>query len=115
MSPKYSIDRETLEKETDIEYLKATGPGGQHKNKKETGVRLTHQPSGVTVTGVERRSRTQNLDNAFDRLVERLTELNKVPKKRRATRPSKAAKNRRVNEKKQIGEKKAARRPPGLE
>jgi ribosome-associated protein len=114
LSPKYSTDRETLEKETDIEYLKGTGPGGQHKNKKETGVRLTHEPSGVTVTGVERRSRAQNLDNAFDRLVERLTELNKVPKRRRPTRPSRAAKERRVVAKKHIGEKKAARKPPDL-
>jgi len=38
------------------EFFIASGPGGQHRNKTESGVRLTHGPTGVTVSATERRS-----------------------------------------------------------
>jgi hypothetical protein len=48
--------------------FKGSGPGGQRRNKVETGVRLTHRPSGLTATASERRARRQNHDVALQRL-----------------------------------------------
>ena len=108
----FATDRETLERESDVTFFKSTGPGGQHRNKRETGVRLHHPPSGVTVLAVERRSQTRNLETSYEELAERLRALNYVPKKRRATRVSKSAKEKRLAEKQHQSEKKSTRRPP---
>jgi protein subunit release factor B len=75
-------------------YFKATGPGGQHKNKTESGVRLTHLPSGITVTATERRSQFMNKEVALERLIQRLKALNRPKKVRKATRPTLASKKR---------------------
>lgn len=48
--------------------FKSSGPGGQHRNKVETAVRLTHGPSGLTGTAAERRSQLQNREMALWRL-----------------------------------------------
>jgi protein subunit release factor B len=88
----------------------ASGPGGQHRNKTERGVRLAHPPTGVVVTATERRSQAQNRSAALVRLRERLALLAKREKPRRATRPTRGSKERRLAEKKRQGERKAARR-----
>jgi ribosome-associated protein len=88
----------------------ASGPGGQHRNKTESGVRLVHAPTGVTVTATERRSQAQNRGAALERMRERLVALTHVPKKRRPTRPTRGSKERRLKEKKARGAKKADRR-----
>ena len=64
----YPTDRESLERDSDLEFIKASGPGGQHRNKVETGVRLVHRPTGITVTATERRSQHANREAAFERL-----------------------------------------------
>lgn len=46
----------------------ASGPGGQHRNRTYSAVRLTHLPTGVTVTGEERRSQHENKRKALGRL-----------------------------------------------
>jgi protein subunit release factor B len=79
---KYNTDPEALKKEVTIETYRSSGPGGQRKNKTETAIRLTHLPSGVTVTATENRSQAQNRKLAFERLRERLLKLNR-PRKRR--------------------------------
>ena len=56
----YPTDRASLERDCDIEFFIATGPGGQNRNKVETGVRLVHRPSGTMVTATERRSQHAN-------------------------------------------------------
>jgi ribosome-associated protein len=86
------------------------GPGGQHRNKTESAVRLVHPASGVTVTATERRSQPQNRAAALARLRERLEALARRPKARRSTRPTRASKERRIAEKKRRGERKASRR-----
>lgn len=97
---------------TEVEFFVAGGPGGQHRNKTETGVRLHHGPSGTIVTATERRSRGDNLDTAWERLRARLEKLNHVPKKRRATKPTRGSKERRLTAKKHASERKADRRGP---
>ena len=46
----------------------ASGPGGQHRNRTYSAVRLTHVPTGVMVTGEERRSQHENKQKALGRL-----------------------------------------------
>jgi len=98
--PPYSIERETLERETEIDTYRASGPGGQHVNKTNSAIRLTHLPSGVVVIAQDSPSQFRNKDIAFERLVERLKKLNHVPKKRLATKPTRASKERRIEAKK---------------
>ncbi|MFN0111884.1 MAG: peptide chain release factor-like protein [Blastocatellia bacterium] len=106
---RFPTDRESLERDCDVEFFVAGGPGGQHRNKVETGVRLTHRPSGLVVTATERRSQSANREAAFDRMAEKLEARQKVQKPRRATKPSGAAKQKRIKEKKKTGERKKAR------
>lgn len=106
---KYPTDRESLERDCDVEFFVAGGPGGQHRNKVETGVRLTHRPTGLIVTATERRSQSANREAAFDRMAEKLEARQKVQRPRRATKPSVAAKLERIKEKKKTGERKKAR------
>jgi protein subunit release factor A len=107
--PPYALDRETLEREVEIDVFRASGPGGQHVNKTESALRLTHWPSGVVVTAQDSPSQHRNRETAFRRLAERLERLNYVPKKRVATRPTKASRKRRLEGKKQTGVKKRLR------
>lgn len=106
---KFPTDRESLERDCDVEFFVAGGPGGQHRNKVETGVRLTHRPSGLIVTATERRSQSANREAAFDRMAEKLEARQRVRKARRATKPSRSSKEERRKEKKLTGERKKAR------
>ena len=107
--PPYSLDRDVLEREVEVDVFRASGPGGQHVNKTESALRLTHPPSGVVVIAQDSPSQYRNRETAFKRLVERLARLNHVPKKRVPTRPTFASKKRRLEGKKQVGEKKRTR------
>ena len=112
---RFSVQRDVLEKEVEIQAYRAGGPGGQHRNKADTAIRIHHPPSGLTVTATERRSQSMNRELAFERLIERLEKLNHRPKKRRPTKPTRGSKRRRVDAKKRRGVIKKARGRVGSE
>jgi protein subunit release factor B len=92
----YPTDRDSLERDSDLEFFIASGPGGQHRNKVETGVRLTHRPSGISVTATERRSQHANREIAYERIAARLEEMQHVSTPRKPTRPTAASRERRL-------------------
>ena len=94
-------DDDDLLHECKVTTFRASGPGGQHKNKSDTAVRLQHEPTGMVVIGKRERSQRRNLNDALTRLREKLNKLLEKPKPRKATKPSKASKEKRITEKKQ--------------
>lgn len=63
-----ACDPENLLAECSIQRTRRSGPGGQHRNKVETAVVLTHRPTGLRVEASERRSQAENLSRAVFRL-----------------------------------------------
>jgi len=59
---------EELAKELRYEATRSTGPGGQHRNRVATAIRVYHLPSGLTAMGTERRSQLENKLEALFRL-----------------------------------------------
>jgi len=59
---------EKLLAECTVETYRSSGPGGQHRNKTDSAVRLTHRPTGVVATATERRSQRENRHRAIGRL-----------------------------------------------
>ena len=90
---------EDLLRECEVETFRSGGPGGQHVNKVETGVRLTHTPSGVVVVCREERSQHRNKASCLRKLRERVERLNHRPPPRVPTRRTRAAKERTLEEK----------------
>ena len=113
--PTVPDDDEALLAECRVETFRAGGPGGQHQNTTESGVRLVHLPTGVRVVAREERSQHRNRAVALRRLREKLAELARVEKPRVPTRPPPASKRQRVDEKKRRGRTKRLRRPPDPE
>jgi ribosome-associated protein len=118
--------------EIDLRFSRSSGPGGQHAQKTETraeaifdverSVSLTDAQkrrviarAGPVLRAVaqDERSQWRNRELATERVVEELREALKVKRKRRPTKPSKAAKERRLEQKRRRGETKRLRRPPG--
>jgi ribosome-associated protein len=104
------LDDESLLRQCEETFFVASGPGGQHRNKTESGVRLSHAATELSVTATERRSQAQNRSAALERLRAALTLLTHVPKKRRPTKRTRGSQERRLQAKKQHGQKKANRR-----
>jgi ribosome-associated protein len=111
MADWHTLGDDALLAQCEVQVHRAGGPGGQHRNKTETAVRLVHAPSGISAEGKDQRSRLQNLSKALERLREKLQRRAYRPPPRKKTRPSAGAKRRRLEGKRLLGAKKAERRP----
>ena len=108
----HQLEDDALLAQCDVQVHRAGGPGGQHRNKVETAIRLVHGPSGVAAEGKDQRSKTQNLRAALGRLREKLERKAYRPPPRRKTKPTRGSKKRRLEGKKLLSAKKTARRGP---
>jgi ribosome-associated protein len=117
--------------EVELRFSRSSGPGGQHAQKSDTRVeavfdveassalsdvqkRRVVSRAGPVVRAIaqDERSQWRNRELALERLAETLREALRVQRPRRATKPSKAAVERRLDQKRRRGETKRMRRPP---
>lgn len=106
---------EALEREVEVQVFASSGPGGQHRNRKYTAVRLVHPPTGLTVTCADTRSQHRNRRIALERLQRRIADLKKRKKRRKRTRKPRSVRRREVEEKRRRGRKKKLRRSPPVD
>ena len=117
--------------EVTFRYETSGGAGGQHANRSHTRVELSFDAGAspslseaqrerivaklgrvVGAGAADSRSQTRNRDLALDRLAKKLRDALHVDPPRRPTRPSKASIRRRLDAKRQVGERKQLRKPP---
>jgi ribosome-associated protein len=113
---------------------RSSGPGGQHANVTASRIEAVFDVEGsaaledsqrarllerlgpvVTAVAQDARSQARNRELALERLAQKISGGLAVPRARRATRPSRAAKERRLESKRRDGARKAARRRPADE
>jgi ribosome-associated protein len=117
--------------EIELRASRSSGPGGQHANVTASRVEAVFDVAAssaltdaqrqrvmerlgprVTAVAQDARSQARNRELALERLRDRLAEALRVPKKRRPTRPGRAARERRLEQKRRTSERKRTRRPP---
>lgn len=98
------------EDEIEITFFKSRGPGGQKKNVTESAVRVRHLPTGIVVVGTASRSQHRNKEIALEELARRLERLRRRRTPRLSTRPTKASRTRRLEDKRRRGARKTLRR-----
>ena len=106
---------EDLLRECEVDTFRASGPGGQHVNKTESAVRLTHLPTGLVVTSREARSQHRNKALCLRKLREKVEQLNHRPEVRVPTRVPRSAKNRTLEAKARRSRIKRLRSKPSTE
>ena len=107
-------DSELLD-ECRVDVFRSGGKGGQHQNVTESGVRLTHRPSGTVVISRRFRSQHANKRQALVTLRKRLEALDTPEKPRIPTRPTRSARERLVSLKQRRSSKKTSRRKPRVD
>ena len=95
-----------------VETFRSGGPGGQHQNTTDSGVRLTHEPTGLRATARDARSQHRNRALALERLRIKLEDANRRDPPRVPTRVPRGQKQKRVDDKKRRGKTKKLRKPP---
>ncbi|HEY1688309.1 MAG TPA: alternative ribosome rescue aminoacyl-tRNA hydrolase ArfB [Solirubrobacteraceae bacterium] len=117
--------------EVTLRASRSSGPGGQHANVTASRVEASFdvlasrsltdaqrsrvlERAGPRLVAIaqDERSQTRNRELALSRLSERLASALAVPKRRRATRPTAASRERRLTAKRQTSRRKQERRPP---
>ena len=93
-----------------IQRITRSGPGGQHRNRKATGIRLTHLPTGILCMSTTERSQKQNIEKALERLKQKLQKKFQKKKKRIRTQANKASKKRMKKKKEMRSEIKKQRK-----
>ena len=104
-----------LFKECDVHTFRASAKGGQHVNKVESAVRITHRKTKIVVICQDERSQHRNKEIAFSRLRKKLEALNKKRKKRIPTLATRGSKERRLQAKKNQSTQKSFRKKPFAE
>ena len=98
-----------------VDTFRSGGKGGQHQNKVESGVRLTHRPTGLVVTSRKYRSQHRNREDALRRLREKLEAMDRRDPPRVPTRVPARERRKRLEEKKRRARLKHLRTRPGRE
>ena len=125
------MDAESIRTEVAFRFSRSSGPGGQHAQKSSTRVEALFDVEGsqaltpaerrrvlerlgpvVRAVAQDERSQLRNKELATERLVAVLREALRVERKRVPTKPTKAARERRLDEKQRRGATKRLRRPP---
>ena len=123
------MDAESIRSEIAFRFSRSSGPGGQHAQKSSTRAEAlfdVEESAGlspaekkrvlaklgpvVRAAAQDERSQLRNRELATNRVLEQLREATKVRRKRRATKPTAASKERRLDEKKRRGRTKQLRR-----
>ena len=100
-----------IARDCDVQVFRASGPGGQCVNTTDSAVRMVHGPSGIAVTSRESRSQFRNRQLCLQKLRRLFEAKARPPKVRRATKPSRRAKEARLADKHRRAQVKAQRRP----
>lgn len=93
-----------------MDVFHASGPGGQGVNTSDSAVRMTHAPTGITVTSRESRSQFRNRQLCLQKLRAIFQRKATPPKVRHATKVPRRAREARLEQKHQTARKKVARR-----
>lgn len=99
--------------ECEVDTFRSSGPGGQHVNKTESAVRLTHRPTGLVVTSRTERSQHRNKADCLRKLRELVARLNERRRPRVPTKRTRAAKERTLETKARRSRVKRLRAKPG--
>jgi len=128
------------EHELEERFIRSGGPGGQHVNRTESGVQLRFDPGAsgflpeavirrllklagnrastagvITIEATEHRSQHRNREQARARLAELIEQAHRRPRKRVKTRPSRAAKKKRLRAKRHRAGLKQQRGKPSID